>query len=309
MAPPPPPSASQTSSASSNIDYDTSTETAAAATPIEASQPPPPSTENQRDECVLCCYPLPIKENECLYKECCGELICCGCIVAQRRTLIIGTNVKKPIKGSKEEELEFKKILSSKQIIVCPFCRAKKPKNSKEHLKRLWERIDEYKDPIAMLVMGGCYFHGNKGLSKNLKKAEELYQQAYDLGDRTAVYNLTLQHDGHIHDEALMMECLREGAKREDASCTISSAICAAESGDHKEAKRLFMTAAALSNDGFIRDETRMRQYLEEGVKRGSASCMISLAYRAIQFGNHEEAKRLYMTAAQSVMMMRCRIS
>ena len=152
----------------------------------------------------------------------------------------------------------------------------------------------------VMLVMGSCYFHGRKGLSKNLKKAEELYQQAYDLGDPTAVYNLTLQHDGHIHDEALMMECLREGVKREDASFTISSAIRAAESGDHEEAKRLFMTAAALSNDGYIRDETRMRQYLEEGVKRGSASCMISLAVCAIQFGNREEAKRLFMTAVQS---------
>ena len=70
---------------------------AAAATAAAAEAPP--STEDPQDECVLCCYPLPIRENESLYKECCGEVICRGCVIGQRRVLTIGTNVKKPIGG------------------------------------------------------------------------------------------------------------------------------------------------------------------------------------------------------------------
>ena len=256
MAPPPPPSASQTSSASSNIDYDTSTETAAAATPIEASQPPPPSTENQRDECVLCCYPLP-NENESVYHECCcGELICNGCIIAQQRTLIIGTNVKQPIAGSKEEELEFLTILLSKQIIVCPFCRAKKPKNSKEHLKNLWERIDKYKDRRAMNMLGLVYMQGNHGLSKNPKKAMELYQQGYDLGDDIAAYNLSL----HVPDEARRMKCLEEGVKRGYAKCMTNLGVRAGKSGNHEKAHRLYMMAACAGDE-------RMMQYLMENYR------------------------------------------
>ena len=42
-----------------------------------------------------------------------GVLICWDCIIAERRTLIIGTNVKKLIQqgSSKEEELEFMSAL------------------------------------------------------------------------------------------------------------------------------------------------------------------------------------------------------
>ena len=35
-----------------------------------------------------------------------------------------------------------------------------------------------------------------------------------------------------------------------------------------------------------------MRQYLEEGARRGHSACMIDLAFHAIQSGNIEEAIR-----------------
>ena len=243
MTQPPPLSTIQTSSVSSNIDYDTTTKTAAAGTPTEAPQPPLPSTENQRDECVLCCYPLPIKKSESLYKECCGELICCGCIFAQQRTLIIGTNVKKPIKGSKKEELEFITILTS-ELTVCPFCRAKNPTNDKEYLKRLWERIDEYNDPTAMNLLGDAYLEGNRGLSKNLKRAEEFHQRAYNLGDPDAAYLRADLYTNHIPDQARMMKYLEEGAKRGNTQCINGLGVYAAASGNQEEAKRHYMTAA-----------------------------------------------------------------
>ena len=212
--------------------------------------PPSSSTEDPHDECVLCCYPLPIQENESQYHECCGELICNGCSIAQKRTLIIGTNVTKPIKGSTEEELEFKTILCSKLRVVCPFCRAKGPTNQKEFLKRIWERIDFHKDPNAMNLMGHYYLKGERGLSKNLKRAKELFKRSYGLGDPTAANNLAELYSEHIPDQALMMKYLEEGARRGHAHCMARLAIRAAQSGDKEEAKRCFMTAARSGHVG-----------------------------------------------------------
>ena len=216
---------------------------------------PPPSTEDQHDECVLCCYPFPFKPEESGYSACCGELICDGCIVAQQRTLIIGTNVKKPIKGSKEEEEEFMLTLCSKlrkfrtgdQLpILCPFCRAKKPKNSKERLKRLWERIDVHKDPKAMLLLGSYYLTGECGLTENLKKTKELYQQAYDVGDDIAAFNLSLQ----ASDKASMVKYLEEGAQRGHVECMGTLANIAYKSGNYEAAARQYMIAARSGHVG-----------------------------------------------------------
>ena len=118
------PTSQTTSAVSSTDDNDATTVTTAKATVAATAptKPPPPSTEDSHEECVLCCYPLPVNLKESVYQECCGEVICNGCSIAQQRTLIIGTNVKKPITGSREEGLEFSTLLFSKQPMVCPFC-------------------------------------------------------------------------------------------------------------------------------------------------------------------------------------------
>ena len=229
---------------SSNADYDTP-QVAAAAAVAEPTLPPSIPDPQNEDECVLCCYPFPLKENGSCYKSCCGELICQGCIIAQKRTLIIGTDVKKPIAGSKEEDLEFITILeSAEQMMVCPFCRAKSPTNDKEYLKRIWKQIDEHKDPIAMIMLGGWYQNSQHGLSKNLKKAEELYQQAYDLGDALAANFLADLYTEEIPDQARIMKYLEEGVKRGNTHCNNYLGFLAAKSGKHEEATRQLMTAA-----------------------------------------------------------------
>ena len=263
-SPPAAVSSSQFDSASSHVDYDTTVAeaeaeaeaTAAAAAPTEL--PPPPSTEDPHDECVLCCYPLPLKPEESTYHDCCGEVICDGCSSAQARTLVIGTNVKKPIKGSKEEELEFMKILcsnSSEVPILCPFCRAKKPTNDKESLKRIWKRIDEHKDPKAMIMLGGWYENGKHGLSKNIKKVEELFQQAYDLGDLIAARNLFVLYTKHFPDQqARIMKYLEEGARKGNTQCNNCLGLLAAKSAKHEEAKRHLMTAARSGHEEAMRN-------------------------------------------------------
>ena len=80
--------------------------------------------------------------------------------------------------------MALSKIEENTVIVVCPFCRTRVPTNDKEFLKRLWEQIDEYNDPKAMQILGEYYIEGEHGLTKNLKKAEELHHRVYDLGDR-----------------------------------------------------------------------------------------------------------------------------
>ena len=241
----PPPSAIETTSAPS------SAAAAAAAAPTEPppTPTPPPSTPDPQNECVLCAYPLPIKENESLYKECCGESICIGCIIAQKRTLIIGTDVNKPIKGSKEEKDEFMTILLTERTCVCPFCRTEEPTNKKEMLKRFWERIDEYNDPEAMNVLGSSYLEGKYGLSKNLTKAEELFKRSYDLGNPTAAQCLFELYNHHIPDadKVLMMKYLEEGARRGNLDCMYFMASRAAQSGSC--ATRQYCVAARSGSD------------------------------------------------------------
>ena len=131
-----------------------------------------------------------------------------GCIITQQCTLIIGTNVKKPIQGSWEEELEFRKIFTSEQIMVCPFCRAKESTTSKAHLKRLWEQIDDFQDSYVLIFLGKYYLTGYHHLSKNLTRAEEFYQKAYALGDLVAANSLAELYTIHCLNRAHMWHYL-----------------------------------------------------------------------------------------------------
>ena len=93
-------------------------------------------------------------------------------------------------------------------------------------------------------MLGGWYQNSQHGLSKNLKKAEELYQQAYDLGDALAANFLADLYTEEIPDQARIMKYLEEGVKRGNTHCNNYLGFLAAKSGKHEEATRQLMTAA-----------------------------------------------------------------
>ena len=168
-----------------------------------------------------------------------------GCIIAQQRYVTVGSNVKKPIAGSKEEDLEFITMSASfKSLIPCPFCRAESPDDDAEILKRLYNQIDKYKDPEAMNSVGRYYMKGEKGLTRNIKKAEELFKRSYDLGDPTAAQLLSFLYSEQIPDQTRMIEYEKEGARRGYAPSIRNLGVLAANSGNYEEAKRLYMMAA-----------------------------------------------------------------
>ena len=235
--------------------------------PMTTASPPPPPIEAtttaaaageapsapllpnpQDEECAICTFPFPLNRGQICYKDCCGKMICFGCIIAQKRTLIIGTNVKQPIKGSKAEEQEFMMILRSKLNIVCPFCNAKKSKDVPEFLKRMHTRIEKYNDPNAMNVLGYSYGKGDVGLRKNLKKAAALFKRSYDLGHPVAAFYLSLLHDKHIPDKVLKKHYAEEGVRRGHIGCMCILGTIAAQSGNRKEAAQQYMMAACSGN-------------------------------------------------------------
>ena len=213
-----------------------------------ASAPPP--VQKSKDLCPICYYALPHIAMHSRYKSCCGESICMGCRIGQHRTLVVGAGVKKPIKGSKEEEREFSLICYSGVPMLCPFCRAEEPDNETEIIKRLNKQIEKYKDPRAMNMVGTYYIKGENGLPKNLIKAEELYKRAYDLGHPIAAHNLyQLQRIKNVPDEVLMRKYSEEGARRGNIDCMFAVGCSVILSKNTHEATRQFMMAAHAGHD------------------------------------------------------------
>ena len=72
--------------------------------------------ETHLGECPLCFLPLPIDKNKSVFRTCCSEIICKGCVVAN-----IMKNINDKVKALK-----------------CPFCR--EPANDAENRKHLIEQ-------------------------------------------------------------------------------------------------------------------------------------------------------------------------
>ncbi|KAK1746167.1 hypothetical protein QTG54_002774 [Skeletonema marinoi] len=114
-----------------------------------------------REECPICCLPLPFKNKEAKFQACCGKLLCAGCICA---------------------------VHATDERSLCPFCRAPETGPS-GFLKRLLKRV-EADDPIAMFNLGNTTLHGMMSVPKDAKKAAGLFLRSGDLGYAPAYLNL-----------------------------------------------------------------------------------------------------------------------
>ena len=122
-------------------------------------QPPP------KEDCLICMIPLPTFHSGSKYYECCGKIICSGCIHAVENT----RNTKVPL---------------------CPFCRTPKAKDE-DFVKQLKNRVDA-NDPKAIYNLGCLYQQGSRGYPQDYSKAIKYWQEAgkAGVGDSEAYYNV-----------------------------------------------------------------------------------------------------------------------
>ena len=119
------------------------------------------------EECPICMMRLPMGANEHCYQSCCGKTICRGCLVASEKT-------------------------QSKDLAdpdpPCAFCRRPVPSSPEELVERVNNRIDEYKDPMAVMAMAGLHREGEL-VPKDYKKAFQGHSKASDMGNPHAMMN------------------------------------------------------------------------------------------------------------------------
>ena len=122
-------------------------------------QEPPP-----REECPICMLPLPLDTFQVVYKSCCGKRICDGCIYTMRET-------------------------GSKNMKLCPFCKAPPPRSKEEEVARV-KKLMEKGNPSAYNNLAGDYAQGINGMPQDWAKANELFLKAGELGYANGYYNL-----------------------------------------------------------------------------------------------------------------------
>ena len=108
---------------------------------------PPPA-----DECPICFIRYPVETE--VFMSCCAKSFCSGC---------------------------YKKIQNSGPCPPCPFCREPAAKTDGAIFQQL-EKLAEKGNPVAIGILGTTYSLG-KGVTKDIKKAIELWTKAAALGD------------------------------------------------------------------------------------------------------------------------------
>ena len=120
-------------------------------------------------------------------------------------------------------------------------------------MERLLNRINIRNDEDyanALNTLGTFYFDGKGGLPQSIQKAEELFQQSYDLDYPTAASDLFGLYKRHHPDQKeKMMGYARRGETLGCIRCTQALGSFAHESGNYAEVVRLCMKGTRLGDD------------------------------------------------------------
>ena len=80
------------------------------------------------------------------------------------------------------------------KIDLCAFCREPVPSSEADEVKRI-KKLIEAGNADAFYALAGCYDNGDHGMPQNIKKANELYLKAGELGCAAAYLNLGISYD------------------------------------------------------------------------------------------------------------------
>ena len=200
------------------------------------AEPPP------RPDCPVCCVPLPLLNEETVYKECCGHFICRGCIF-ENAIAFHQRNEKRVNKNLKPLEEN------------CPYCRTEGYDTEQQYIERLKVRV-QLDDPVAIYNLAGAYREGSKGLPMDTRKAFELMERSAELGYADALYNLSIHYRmgvGVRADAAKARHYLILAAKKGEIMARHNLGCEAQEEGDYNLAFRHWFMAAAAGGDGALK--------------------------------------------------------
>eukprot|EP00956_Cyclotella_meneghiniana_P016709 scaffold26581_cov26-Cyclotella_meneghiniana.AAC.2 len=210
------------------------------------AQPP------RKEECPICMIPLPCRDDESFYMNCCGKHICIGCRYCLTRQ-------------------------------HCPFCNTAAALSDEEVIKRLLERIEKYNDPEAMNSLACSYMNGLDGLPVDRSKAFELFQRACRLESAAGHCHLGtryLKGGGTEIDKKKAVYHLQIAAMMGNVNARHNLGCAEEENGNFQRAMRHFMIAAKCGfensldavKDGFRQGDVT-KEDLEKTLRDYQASC------------------------------------
>jgi len=129
-------------------------------------QPPP------LEDCLICMQRMPYLITGSRYCECCGKVICTGCMYA-------------PVYDNEGNVVTGK---------TCPFCRTPHPETEKEVVKRIEKRVEDG-DAMAIYNLGTYYLRGMNGYPQDIDKSIELCHRAAELGISKAYFDIGCYYD------------------------------------------------------------------------------------------------------------------
>ena len=190
-------------------------------------QPPP------LDDCPICFLRMPHLTQVQVYMECCGKVICDGCIHA---------------------------VKSGEGASLCPFCRTPAPTSDREVIKGYKKRMGS-NDADAMCDMGGYYLRGQYGLPQNYAKALELWHRAGKLGHAGSYNNIGVAYelgDGIERDEKKARHYFELAAMVGDVMARNYLGVDEYEAGNKDRALKHFMIAVVGGNKKSLENIKRL---------------------------------------------------
>ena len=121
------------------------------------------------DFCPICTLPIPLPvDDHSGFNVCCMKRICNGCALAAK----------------------------NRGMSDCAFCRTPLPKGADDDnaMEMAMARVEK-KDPEAIQSLGKDYYHGARGLQKDMQRAIELWTEAAELGSAEALFSLGIAYD------------------------------------------------------------------------------------------------------------------
>ena len=177
-------------------------------------EPPP-----QYGDCPICFLRMPSMNSGRRYYECCGKIICSGCIHAP-----VYDNLGNVIVGKK-----------------CPFCRTPTPTSDKEIIERLKKRM-ELEDTYAFAMIGSYYSNGLYGLPQDSVKALECWHKAGKFG-YTNLGTAYSNGEGVDRDEKMASHYFELAAMEGNVMARYNLGVIEKNAGNYDRALKHYMIA------------------------------------------------------------------